>query len=194
MDGKDLHFEKTLLDQLNADMPGAFERVYQTYVAELLDYATQRLSSLEEARDVVQDVFLNIYERRKKLTINISLKAYLFSALKYKIIDHIRKNANKKYYTALIYSLHKKDDKSIFNDLVYHDLNAIVEKEVQKLPSRIREAFLLSRKKHLSISEIAIQMNISEQTVKNQLTTAMKRLRPVLEKVMVLSIVVCGWL
>ncbi len=185
---KDLHSEKQLLDRLNNNAPGAFEQVYKTYVADLLGYAAQRLSSLEEARDVVQDIFLNLYERRRTLNVEGSLKAYLFSALKYKIIDHIRKNVHREYYANLLFSFPQKGEDNVFSELVYNDLNAIVEKEIERLPSRIKETFLLSRKKHLSISEIAAYMNISEQTVKNQLTTAMKRLRPVLDKVLLLAI------
>lgn len=185
---KELLSEEQLVEQLNVNNPGAFEQVYLTYVTGLLAYAAQRLSSLEEARDVVQDVFLNLYERRRKVCITGSLKAYLFSALKYKIIDHIRKNAHKKYYADMLQTLSKEEEATIFNELVYNDLNAIVEKEIQKLPARIKEIFLLSRRKHLSIAEIADSMNISEQTVKNQLTTAVKRLRPVLDRVMLLGI------
>ncbi len=183
----DLHSEKQLLDRLNNNAPGAFEQVYRAYVAGLLAYASRRLSSLEEARDVVQDIFLSLYERRNHLNIHGSLKAYLFSALKYKLVDHIRKNIHREYYIDLLLSLPEKGENSVFSELVYNDLNAIVEKEIDRLPSRIKETFLLSRKKHLSIAEIAAYRNISEQTVKNQLTMAVKRLRPVLDKVLLLA-------
>lgn len=184
----DLHSDHQLLQQFKTGDSDAFERIYHTYVTELLDYASHRLSSLEEARDLVQDIFLSLYERRKQLEIKASLRTYLFTSLKYKIIDHIRKNVHKDQYADLLCFLSEKAENNVFSELVYNDLNAVVEEEIQRLPSRIKEAFLLSRKKHLSISEIAAYMNVSEQTVKNQLTAAMKRLRPVLDKVLILGV------
>ncbi|HLR38355.1 MAG TPA: sigma-70 family RNA polymerase sigma factor [Chitinophagaceae bacterium] len=180
-----LHTEEILLQRFKKGEEEAFQEIYEKYVPELLSYAALKLSSLEEARDLVHDIFLSFYERRKKITIETSIKTYLFSALKYKIIDHIRKNIRKEQYYSLLKELLPKTEKKVFNDLVYKDLNAVLDKGITCLPKRLRETFILSRKEHLSISEIAARRNISEQTVKNQLTTAMKRLRPMMEKIMI---------
>ena len=175
--------DRYLIDRLIADEPDAFEAVYKRYAGDLLSYASQKLSSLEEARDIVQDIFLKLYERRNKLVIEGSLRAYLFAALKYKIIDHIRKYHHKKYYAELLRSVPDHTSNPVLNSLIFNDLNDMVERALHDLPSRTQETFLLSRREHLSIREIAAYMDVSERTVKNQLTTALKRLRPLLTKI-----------
>lgn len=178
--------EDFMLKQFKENVSGAFERIYRYHVADLLEFASQRLSSLEEARDLVQDVFADIYERKEALEIKCSLRAYLFTALKYKIIDHIRKNAHRKFYIEFLHSLTEEQDDSFFDNFVFNDLHQLADKEIQRLPARMREAFLLSRQKNLTIAEIARSMNVSEQTVKNQISTAITKLRPVVDKLIIL--------
>lgn len=167
----------------------AFQEIYEKYVPELLNYATLKLSSLEESRDMIQDIFLNFYERRSKIKLECSIRSYLFGALRHKIIDHIRRNKQKQYYANMLLSFSNKSEENTFKNLVYKDLNTVLNKGISCLPNRLRETFILSRKEHLSIAEIAAKRNISEQTVKNQLTTAMKKLRPLMEKVMMVLVV-----
>lgn len=122
--GNALPSDNLIFQQFKVGEPGTFGQIYNSYVAELLDYAPHRLSSLEEAWDMVQDIFLNLYERRTQLQIMVSLRTYLFSALKYKIIDHIRKNVRREYYADLLMCLPEKTEDSIFNNLVYNDIRS----------------------------------------------------------------------
>lgn len=186
MNEKNLHSESQLLEKMHIGKENAFEEIYNHYAADLINFAAYRLESLSEAKDIVQDIFLDLWIKREALTITRSLRAYLFNAVRFKVIDHIRKNIHREYYSDIVKSLYATNDNSTFDNILYNDMNIYVESEIKKLPCRIREAYQLSRVQHLSISEIARQMNVSEQTVKNQITTAMKRLRPIISKILII--------
>jgi len=178
------------MEKLKMDNAGAFETIYNTYAPQLINYSAARLSSLEESRDLVHDVFVSFYERRANLDVNVSIRTYLFAALKYKMIDHIRKNSHRQYYKAMVISMNPDAQETVFEQAVYNNLNKIMDQEVSRLPGRMRETYILSRKHHLSVSEIAAEMNVSEQTVKNQLSTALKKLRVVLDRIALFSLMI----
>lgn len=186
MNEKSLHQESIFLEKMHLGEEGAFEEIYNHYADDLIDFAARRLESLSEAKDIVQDLFLDLWIKRETLMITFSLRAYLFSAVRFKVIDHIRKNIHREYYSNIVKDLYTRDDNSTFDNILYNDMSSYIDSEVKKLPRRIREIYQLSRYQHLSISEIASQMNVSEQTVKNQLTTALKRLRPVISKILII--------
>lgn len=180
MDEEDLPTAEVLLTDLKNGGEQAFEQVYSQYSAELIAFAAKRVESLSEAKDILQDVFVDLWTRRNTLEITTSLRAYLYATMRYKVIDHIRRNVRREYYAQMVECLAARTDNSTLEQVLYEDMNALVESEIDKLPGRTREVFLLSRYQHLSIREIAEEMQVSEQTVKNQLTTALRRLRPAL--------------
>lgn len=161
---------------------GSFEQVYKAYAPELIGYAARRLESLSEAEDIVQDVFADLWHKKEELLITHSLRAYLYGAVRYKVIDHIRRHVQRSYYADMVRSLHTEEDNATFDHIVYKDLHGLIEAEIGKLPARTKEVFRMSRHGHLSVSEIADTLQVSDQTVKNQLTTALKRLRPSFSK------------
>lgn len=181
--------DNLLIENLRSDDQNAFEEIYNCYGPQLINYACARLASIEEARDLVQDIFVRFYERREVLNIEVSIRAYLFAALKYKMIDHIRKNANKKFYEEMLVSLRVESSEDVFDHMVYNNLTAIVNEEVDRLPQRVKETFILSRRRNMSVQEIATEMKVSEQTVKNQLSTAIKKLRFVIDRIAIIGFV-----
>jgi RNA polymerase sigma-70 factor (ECF subfamily) len=187
MDEIDIQTDKKLLRRLRNGDEKAFEQIYQDYSSALIGFAGSRLETLAEAKDVVQDVFMSLWIKREVLQINVSLQSYLYTAIRYKVIDHIRKNVQRDYYAKAVSHLKPQSENTVYDDIFYKELNGLMDSEIGKLPLRTREVFLMSRKRHLSIAEIATQLNVSEQTVKNQLTTALKKLRPALSKLAVFA-------
>jgi len=171
------------MENLMTDKYEEFEVIYNTYAPQLIRYSASRLSCLEESGDLVHDVFVSFYERKASLDVSVSVRTYLFAALKYKIIDHIRKNAHRKFYKERMLTLKTDGEESLFDQAVYNNLYYLMDQEVGRLPKRMRETFILSRRYHLSVTEIAAEMKVSEQTVKNQLSTALKKLRVVLNRI-----------
>lgn len=129
------------------------------------------------AEEAVQDIFLKIWEKRKDLDPTLSFKSYLFT---------IALNATKKIYRKKLQEVKYKqnialglyvDQVSDVDFFEYKNLIEFIDRIIDRLPPSRREIFILSKKDGLKNTEIATRLNISEQTVKNQLVTAMKFLR-----------------
>jgi RNA polymerase sigma-70 factor (family 1) len=155
----------------------AFEEIYRKYAASLTGFASSKLSSLEEARDLIHDLFVQFWTDRGKLQITTSLKSYLFAITRHRIIDHIRRNVVHEHYSIMIQTLSNESENRLERNLEAKDLRGALEKMINNLPPRTRKIYQLSREENLTISSIAKLLNISDQTVKNQLSTALKYLR-----------------
>ncbi len=171
-----------LLTLLRSGSRSGFSEIYQLYAPELINFAASRLSSLEEARDIIHDIFTALWDKRKLLVINGSIRSYLFSAVRYRIIDQVRRNITRKEYAAMVHSL----GEAILTDteeLVHaKKVQMEVDAAVDALPPKTRLVYRLSRQHHLAIKEIAGELGVSEQTVKNQLSVALHKLRMVCNK------------
>lgn len=169
--------EKTLLQRLRAGEEAAFADIYAGYAPLLIGYAAARLSSLEEARDIIHDIFVYLWDERQNLDINRSLRSYLFTAVRYRIIDHIRKQLTRRQYFTWAKMLIQRVNADMEEEIAVKHLHHTLEHAVEDLPSRTQEIYRLSRYRHLAVKEIACELGLSEQTVKNQLTTALNYLR-----------------
>lgn len=175
-----------LVDLLKQDDRKAFAEIYQRYARRLTDFAGSKLYSLNDASDLIQDLFTSLWEDRRKIPVNTSLQSYLFASVRYKVIDKIRKNVTREEYAIIVQSLATHTGHNPEKELEAKELKKIVDIAIAQLPPRTREIYKLSRDEHQTISEIAKQLSLSDQTVKNQLGAAMKSLREALEKLSVL--------
>lgn len=156
----------------------AFRRVYCLYVKELFRYCSNTLDDREDCEEIVQDVFVSLWERREELEID-SLKAYLFTSVKYKVIRYIKHLSVKRKYeehyrhfeTTYIVPVEPESPTPVI------PLHARLSESLQGLPARCREAFQLRLEQNLSNSEIAQRMHISKRTVEEYMTTAFAHLR-----------------
>lgn len=154
----------------------AFSALYQLYAPLLIDFAASRLSSLEEARDIIHDLFVHFWQEREHTSITISLRAFLFAAVRYRIIDHIRRNSTRQKYADTLARLPVIE---LTSEERLHDkqLQYALQEAVNELAPRMQEVFRLSRFEHFTTAQIAEKLGRSEQTVKNQLTTALSQIR-----------------
>ena len=158
----------------------AFAEIYNRYAKSLAGFAASKLYSLDDARDILHDLFVCFWENRDQLHINSNLQSYLFAIIRHRIVDKIRKNITREQYAALRQSFDEVYQNSIDEELEAKELKQTVSKSVESLPPRVKEIFKLSREDGLSNREIAEKLNLSEQTIKNQLSAAIKHLRKVL--------------
>jgi RNA polymerase sigma-70 factor (family 1) len=168
--------EVALLDALRADDEGAFAEVYKRYSFRLFTVAYQKLKSREVAEELVQDLFENLWARRASAQIE-QLDHYLFSAIKYRIINYIKTqklHAGHQLYLRLSGTENHAETEET---LALNDLTAALLAGVQGLPEKSREVFQLSRLEHYSVSEISVRVNLSEKTVEYHLTKSLKLLR-----------------
>ncbi|MBZ4192285.1 RNA polymerase sigma factor [Niabella beijingensis] len=156
----------------------SFSDLFERYWDEMFSMAYRRLADEATAKDVVQNIFIHAWENRQQITLEDTLRPYLFTALKYSVIRHIYRAA-KKGVTDLPLSVYNLPDEAEQKQDHYEfdTLKDRVQSEIAIMPVRMREVFTLSYEQQLSIREIALRLSISEQTVKNQLHNALKRLR-----------------
>jgi RNA polymerase sigma-70 factor (ECF subfamily) len=178
--------EKELIQAFLSGDERAFTVIYERYAPSLINYTATRLASLEEARDIIHDLFVHLWEDRDTLVVTHSLRALLFSAVRYRIIDHIRKHMTRREYADRLRTLRTEWAASDRDEAEARDLHRNLEKAIDELPPRVRQVYRLSRQQHLTIPEIAEELQLSQQTVKNQLTTALSLLRSFLQKLPVI--------
>lgn len=155
----------------------AFSEVYQRYWPLLFRHARKLLQEEEGAKDVVQDVFISFWAVAVEFNEHTALSAYLYATTRNKILNSFRRN---KVSDAHLESLGMFIEQGV--DITDHlvrerMLSRQIEDEIANLPARMREVFELKRKQNLSYTEIAGAMNISELTVKTQMSKAIGILR-----------------
>lgn len=156
----------------------AYKELYDRYWENLFAYTYNCLHHRESAEEIVQDIFLMLWEKKNKLMINSSISAYLFTIAKHKVLNVMRaENVRSTYASLLSTFLEQKQDNSNEEWQFYNDLEAAIEDSLMALPEKCRTIFKMSRQEHLSIKEIAERMNLSTKTVENNLTQALKHLR-----------------
>lgn len=165
------------VSELRLGSESAFNFLYSKYALKI--YSTSRKMCLnhEDAEGVVQETFIKIWKNRERLDPSLSFNAYLLSILKSIVIRQAQRNAKQKLQTNewvsnLDLSVNQTEDDLFFAEMMEASLQ-----EVNKLPPRQREVFLLKRMESFSLDEIAEKLHISKKTVKNQLVEANKFLK-----------------
>jgi RNA polymerase sigma-70 factor (ECF subfamily) len=176
MDTKNQGEELFLYEEMKRGKEYAFDFFFNYYYPGLCVYA-QKMISLpeEEARDIVQDVFVKFWNDCKKLDIQFSIRSYLFVAVKNKCFDVLRKK-NRNIKVQEISNEYDIADEA-FETYILSELETLFNNSLTKLPERCREVFELSRLHGLKNREIAAKLNLSEKTVENQITKALHILR-----------------
>jgi RNA polymerase sigma-70 factor (ECF subfamily) len=170
--------ERTWIDGVQNGDEEAFERMFRAYYPRLCRFAAEYVDSSNRARDLVQDVFLRIWERRREWTLRRSLKAYLYRAVRNRALNVVRHRDTKQEAEAdLEYRTDGRDRRTAADAVHAGALSTEVEEAIAALPERRRIAFLLHRRHGLTYKEIARAMGITPKTVENQIGRALKALR-----------------
>lgn len=167
-----------LLEMLsNEDDDAAFSELYNRYWDKLFGAAYKRVRSVETAEEIVQDLFADLWTRRKTLDIRSGLMVYLFSAVKYRVINNLHKQMVKRSFEQKGVAFYDGYDNSTDEVVIANDLKSRLDHSAEQLPEKCRVIYHLSRNEYQSNKAIAEQLSISEKTVENQITKALKRLR-----------------
>lgn len=162
---------------LTQDDEQAFTEIYHRFYGLLFIHASKRLNDDEEAKDAVQQLFESLWQKRAQVQADGNLSAYLYTAIRHRILDIFsHQEVENKYVDSLQSFI---DQEQEFTDYRVREkqMKALIEKEIDLLPPKMREIFLLSRMENKSHKEIAAQLGISELTVKTQVKKALKILR-----------------
>lgn len=161
----------------------AFEQVYHAIAPNLLQHINQRIRNREASEEIVQEIFLSLWIRRNELEIHTDLKAYLYGAAKFQVLNFIRSaKTHQKYIDHLLLFIAQREQSTPEQAIYARELATLVDQFTGELPPKCRKAFQLSRFEHKSIPEIAEEMGISTRTVENYLTQALKHLRTALAR------------
>lgn len=156
----------------------AFDQVYGLYSHKLFSFVFKVLKNEEEANDIVQEVFVKIWESREKLGDFKLLNSYIFTIAYNNSIDLIRKRINSnKYLDHLKNSSLIQITPAAISEIEFNELNIQVEKLISNLPERQKQVYLLHREDGLTYPEIAERLKISKNTVENHMVKALKYLR-----------------
>lgn len=167
--------------RIKASDQRAYEQVFRALHDSLFRYALSITGGRASARDVVQDAFMQLWERRSTLDPSRSLEAFLYRMVRNRAYNHQRNHRTRTAKHKLLKEeeglSHKTSDLLPDTSLNAKTLEAKLEEWIEALPDRQREALLLSRFEGLSHQEIAAVMEISPRTVNNHIVQALKRLR-----------------
>jgi len=169
--------DQTLLKRLKKGDKVAFAVLYNRYWPLLFQRARRMLQDEEEIRDVLQDTFTTLWEKAPLIEPSASLSAYLHALVRNRILNMLlRSKVKDKYLDSL--ALFSEQMASPADSMIREkQMQLLIEEEVTKLPEKMREVFELSRKDRLSYNEIANKLQISQNTVKKQISNALRQLR-----------------
>ncbi|HEY6902408.1 MAG TPA: RNA polymerase sigma-70 factor [Puia sp.] len=172
-----------------------FQTVFRTYYNQLCNYALTFTKDEDVCEDIVQDLFIKVWEQRRGLLRETSIRYYLFTAVRNNCISWLRKE--KQQGTVRLTS---QESPAVTPDYSKEtaggekDERHLIEQAIARLPPKCKEVFLLSRFGKLSYREIASSLGISEKTVENQLGKALKMLRAFLKESRASLILMIAWI
>lgn len=168
----------------------AFKQIYERYKGVLYLHAVKMLKDRDEAQDVVQEIFTKLWDKRETIIINTTLSAYLYTAIRNKILDIFSHEKVVATHQQSLQDFINQGEYQTDNYMLEKELIVLIEKEISALPTKMKEVFELSRRKNLSYSQIAEQLDISENTVRKHISKALSRLRSKLTFILIIFAIV----
>lgn len=169
--------EAILIQSLKKGSTKAFDRIYKIYSKRLYLYSLQFTKSQEESEEIVHDVFVRLWTNREKIRQEETLRSLLFIMTKNYLINAFRSKVNQPVYEEYINYKDKLAVNDTEDNLLYEEFHKKFVEALKSLPLTQQKVITLSKIKQLSNKEIAQQLSLSEQTVKNQLSVGLKALK-----------------
>ena len=173
-----------LLEQIRNDDHRAFEQLFEAHWQELYRYAHKALRDAADAEDVTQELFCDLWTNRAQLRVRSSVAAYLLGALRNKILTRFREADIRSRHFKQLGTAQADGTETTLPGLIRHDTLRVLRGRAQELPPREREVFLLGMLDDFSVKEIAERFATSEQTVRNQLNSALHKMTPFLSRLL----------
>lgn len=164
----------TIFENIRNGDETAFNALFDQHYTALCFFASKYLNDMDLSRSLVQELFVNLWEKREKLNIKQSVKSYLYTAVKNRAIDFLRSVKEKEPLSENIDNWQQTP----FHDLIEEsELNERINKSINTLPSKCREVFVLCRFEEMKYLEIAKELGISIKTVEMHMSHALKKIR-----------------
>lgn len=180
--------DSTLWNKLKHGDVQSFELIFKIYYPQLCLFANKYTKDFELAREVVQDMFVYVWENKDKLQDKKSIKSYFHAAVKF---NSIRKFNDRNIKQVKIEEIPEYDLKDDFKDEIeFVELQEAIFNTIESLPPKCKKVFKLSRFEQMTYSNIAIELNISKKTVEAQISKALKILQKTFEDYLLIIIIV----
>lgn len=178
-----LHMEEeNILKQLKEGDHEAFTQLYHTYWSRVYNFCRLYISSVEDCKEIVQQVFVKVWEARALIKEKENFKGFLFIITRNLVFNFSKRSFNESFYKMSVLSA-LSDSKEptagcgVEEEIMASQLNDYINQLVEVLPARQKEVFLLSRQQHLSHKEISARLGISEKTVEQHISKVLKFLK-----------------
>lgn len=186
MNDADNLIEIKLISELKKGSLKAFDAIYDMYVKRLYVYCLQYTKSEEDAEEIVQDVFVRLWTNRENIRQEETLRSLLFIMSKHHLINAYRTRINSPVYEDYVKYQDNISAEVQGHPLEYEEFVKQLKTALYKLPVTQRQVIEMSKLKQLTNKEIALELELSEQTVKNQLSLGLKKLREELKNLPIL--------
>lgn len=155
----------------------AYKELYLRYFDILFAAIVQRIKVKEEAEDILQDVFLTVWEKRHSMEINGRIFPYLFSIMRFKVIYYLKQRTFSEKHAEALKAIGEENAVLLPTATEKTDVELLLEREAGRLPQQLRKVYSLRIDEGMSVSDIAQNLDLSHHTVKNHLKEIRKRFR-----------------
>lgn len=166
----------------------AYEELFKRYAPRIFQFSLSYLKNKADSEELVQDVFLKIWEKRKILDAAQNIKAYIFKIAINTIYDFIRRKNIENAFNDFAKVNFNKSSNSTWETVIFEEMQTTLNKLIAQMPDQRRRVFYLSKKKGLTNDQIAQKLNLSKRTVENQLYRAIHFLKEHLKNESVFSL------
>jgi len=170
----------------------AIESLFRSHYKRLCNYAFNLLQDVDESEEAVQQVFIQLWEKRETMEINISIQAYLFKAVRNNCLNRIKHQKVKQVYADEVVA-QANEASNTTHITLQNELQQQIHQAIDSLPEQCRLIFKLSRFEEMKYSEIAKELNISIKTVENQMGKALKIMREKLKDYLAILVILLSF-
>ncbi len=164
--------DELIILRLKNDDPHVFPELYEKYWSTLLDIAYKRIGSISSSEEILQDLFVSLFFKRKELDIHTSFENYLKTALRNRILTTVRSEIIHRRYLESITMESRICDITPETELKVKELKEKIKNTIALIPEKARTAYTLSRFENLSNQQVADQLGISISTVEKHIAKA----------------------
>lgn len=164
--------ERDLMDRCAGGDRDAYANLYTGYLSALMKYMFLFTKSRELSEEIVQDVFVKIWEKKEGLLTVHSFQAYIFKTAKNQLLDHMRKEQSQSRFFTLSGPFEEACEEQADDNLIYGQYYQLAQDAINLLPEKRKQVFELKTREELSLDEIAERLAISKSVVKKQLYAA----------------------
>jgi RNA polymerase sigma-70 factor (family 1) len=173
---KNLPDDNLLLAGLKRGEERVYRQLFDKYYRQLVVFANRMLGDVDQARSVVQDVFVMIYDKRDEMNFHTSLNSHLYQTVRNRCLNIIKHDKMKREHHQKIFDASDETEEPS-STLEYDELEAMINAAIKELPTQCQKIFVMSRFEGQSNQEIAEVLDLSKRTVETQISKALKRIR-----------------